>query len=148
MGGIVCESSAVDQQTQSLSAFKIIDQINVNIKSTDPTVTSKSLQKITIPLSLQVISLWKRNKQSDQGRDIEGKIVVEIIDPRGEVLAKHPINVLLPLNKIRSRTILNIQGMPVSTTGEYCVQMKEVNTNGKESSPLAKLCFDLILNKE
>lgn len=148
MGGIICESSAVDQQTQSLSAFKIIDQINVNIKSTNPTVTAKSLQKITIPLSLQVISLWKRNRQSDLGKDVRGKVIVEILDPQGEVLAKHPMQVPLPLNKIRSRTILNIQGMPMSTTGEYCVQMREVGTNGKESSPIAKLCFDVILEKE
>lgn len=146
MGGIVCESSAIDSITQNFSAFKIIDQITADVRSTDPTKTARSLEKIVMPMAFQVISLWKRNKQSDFGKPIEQKVMMEILDPNQKVLAKNPFQVILPLDKIRSRAIINVQGMPVSETGEYCLQMKEATDTGEEIL-LAKLCFDIIVNK-
>ncbi len=146
MGGIVCESSAIDSITQNFSAFKIIDQITMEVRSTDSTKTAKSLEKIVVPINFQVISLWKRNNQSDFGKQMDQKVMMEILDPNQKVLAKNFFQVILPLDKIRSRAILNVQGMPVSDTGEYCIQMKEI-TNTEEEILLAKLCFDIIVNK-
>ncbi len=147
MGGIICGSSSIDQGTQNLSAFNFIDQVTADIKSTDPIKTTKSLEKITIPFSFQVISLWKRSNVSDFGTEIKGTAIIEEIDPQGKILQTIPVEFLIPVTAIRARHILKVQGMMVSTTGEYCFQFREVDEKGERSEPIAKLCFDVVLNK-
>ncbi len=148
MGGIICGSSAVDQTTQNLSAFNIIDQINVNAKSTDPLKSLDAQEKLVIPITLQVITLWKRANVKDLGKEIIASVEVEIKDVDGKSLQTIPVNFPIPQTVIRSRYILNIQGMPVTKTGEYSFEFREVQGNGGKSELLAKLCVDVIVNRQ
>lgn len=148
MGGVISESSAIDQISQNLSAFKIIDQITTGFKSTDPLKSARDIERIAIPINFQVISLWKRSNLKDLGKDISARMEVEIVDAKGEVLQTIPFELQLPATKLRSRYILTVQGMPVTITGEYCFQFREIGADAKKTDPLAKLCFDIIVNRE
>jgi hypothetical protein len=145
--GMLCESSAVDQGTQNLSVFKVLEQIKLDVVTTDPTRTAESEKKINIPFNFEIISLWKRQNVTDLGKDIDTNIEIELVDPNGDVLQTVAIDVHLPATKIRSRFILKVQGIGVTTSGEYSVRFKEMDGKGNRSETLATLPFDVIVNK-
>ena len=147
MGGVISQGSAIDPTDQTLSAFKFLDQINVGMRESDPTKTVKPGEKINIPFNFQVISLWKRNDLDDSGKELKRNVVLEIIDPKETVLQSIPVKVEIPLTAIRHRSILNVQGMTITTTGEYCVQFREVNEKDEKSEATGRICFDVVLNK-
>ncbi len=148
MGGVICEKSSIDQMQGNFSAFNIIDEVKVDIQSTDPTRSAKSLEEFDVPLSFQVISLWKRENIEDLGSDLSARIVMEVVDPNGKVLGSVPVDLVIPLDKVRARNILNVQGMKITASGEYCFQFREELMNSKLSAQLAKLYFDVNLTKK
>jgi len=148
IGGIICNSSAVDQKTQSLSAFNVIDEITVDLKANDPSKVNKnSIEKINIPINFQVISVWKRNNLSDSDKATDTKLEVEFLDPIGNSLAKSIIEMHLPADKKRNRYILNVNGMQITITGEYQIQFREIMKNGERSEILNTFYLDVIINK-
>lgn len=148
IGGIISNSSAVDQQSQSLSVFNVIDEITVDMKAINPAkpLPQTSTAQINVPIRFQVISLWKRNNLSDQSKELNFKLEVEMIDPLGKSLAKNIIDSKIPADKKRNRYILTINGMPVTVTGEYLIQFREVNGN-ETSEPLTSFILDIVVNK-
>lgn len=147
MGGVICQASAVDQSTQSLSAFNVIDQIVLNIKPKDPTNTAMPTGKLPAPVQFQVISLWKRNHLGDMGKEVRASMEVEILDPQGESLQTIPFELVIPATIIRARYILNVNGMLMTTSGEYCFQFTEKAEGSEKSDPISSLCIDVIVNK-
>lgn len=148
MGGVLCESSAVDQATQNLSAFKFLDQLTVDLESKDPLKTTDSLEKVTIPFNFQMITLWKRQNHTDAGTDVDAKIQVDFLDPDKKSLQKTTLNFAIPMTKVRARNVLNINGLAVTKTGEYCLELRELGSDGETSDVLACLCFDVIVNRK
>lgn len=148
IGGIVGSSSSVDQQTQSLSIFNVIDEITVDLKAVDASKPiPASTDPINVPIRFQVISLWKRSNLSDQAKELKFYLEVEIIDPLGKSLGVNLIESKIPADKKRNRYILNINGMPVTISGEYLIQFREVAGNEK-SEPLASFMLEVVVNKE
>ena len=147
ISGILCESSAVDQGTQHLSVFKVLEQIKLDLVSNDPTKTAGSEGKINIPFNFEIISLWKRQSTADLGRDVQTDVEIDLVDPNGDVLQNVNIEVRLPATSLRSRYILKVQGIGVTTSGEYSVRFREVDKKGNHSDVLASLPFDIVVDK-
>lgn len=148
MGGVICSSSAVDQTTQNLSAFSVIDQINVTAKRKDSSKPIESNEKVVAPIQFQVITMWKRADLADSGKDVSSTVEAELLDADGRVLHTGTFDLPMPATIIRSRYILNIQGLPITGTGEYCFQFRTLTPSGDKSEVLARLCIDVVVTRE
>lgn len=146
IGGFICASTSIDQNTNVLSAFNMIDQIDVNATRKD---ASKPMtdEPINIPLSFQVVTIWKRTKVEDLGKDVSSKIQIALIDGQQKTLSSHVVEFKLEATKIRTRNILNVPMMSVTQSGEYCFEFRSVAESGEVSEPLAKLCLDVVVNR-
>ncbi len=148
MGGIISNSSTVDQMSQALSVFNVIDQIDVDLKAKELNkVNLDSVEKIPVPINFQVISMWKRNNLSDENKSVNSKLHIEFVDPIGEKLNETTFDLPIAEGKKRTRYILNVNGMFVTRTGEYLVQFREMFSKDEKSEVLGTLILDVVVNK-
>lgn len=147
-GGFIAGSSSVDQGSGNLSAFNIVDQVTIDVKSTDPLKNLDSEEKLVVPLQLQVITMWKRNNVKDLGGEVQATVEVEIKDANSKSLQVVPINFSIPPTAVRARYILTVNGLPVTKTGEYTFEFREVEKTGKKSETLGRMYMDVIINRK
>lgn len=143
-GGLICASSSIDQATNALSVFNVIDQIDVQVKRED--VTQSADTSIIVPISFQVITMWKRTDVKDLGKDVSPRIGVDLLDGEGKILKTNEFDLNIPAAYVRSRYVLNVQGLPVNKSGEYCFCFKPLNDlHDDEGDVMARLCLDINL---
>ncbi len=106
---VVCSRSATDRETNNLSLFEVIEQLNVLGPLPDPAT------KVALPIPFEIVSLWSR-AQPGEAEESRGR--VRLLAPNGnEVFAQEfPINLM---ENPRMRTQMRSVGFPVLGTGRY-----------------------------
>lgn len=99
---LVCESASVDRDTNRLSLFNIIEEIQP--------IRQGEIDGHPI-LQLVAVSCWIK-EQGDEDRDFQ--VVLRIHDP-GSGTKDFPMN--LRMERPRHRLMLRIQGVPASSDG-------------------------------
>jgi len=102
---VVCSKSSVDNQSNNISLFEILEQINLA-----GSVPSDAV----LPMSFDIVSLWYR-------------IADGLDQASGRVLLVDPANVERPLGEFtvdlntnpRMRTIHRVNGLPINGRGTY-----------------------------
>lgn len=103
---ILCRSQIVDRERNNLSLIDIVEQINFGVK--------KEIDHV--PVQLYLVSMWWR---TDQGVSESAYERFQIIAPDGETLFTSPkIQIDLTLHT-RSRTVIEVTGLPFKTNGIY-----------------------------
>ena len=111
---ILCANSSVDQKTNTISLFNVLEQINIEKKALN---VAKGAQKnLVATINFQLVSLWKKEVEQKKFK-IEQK--VEVVDSYGKILASASMPLEVPEAQKRMRVINNFNGLPISTTGEY-----------------------------
>lgn len=115
---LIASSASVDQQTNSLSIFGVIEEITAqpNPGAQLPAV---------IPLNHAIIALW----QKDRGEELQFTIVVEIKGPKGDTIGSFMQPVNMPSQTRRVRTIINLQQFPLVGSGEYHFIIKSADND-------------------
>jgi hypothetical protein len=106
---VVCSRSATDRETNNLSLFEVIEQLNVLGPLPDP------VARVALPIPFEIVSLWSR---SQPGEAEESRGRVRLLAPNGtEVFAQEfPVNLM---ENPRMRTQMRSVGFPVLGTGRY-----------------------------
>jgi hypothetical protein len=106
---VVCGRSSTDRETNNISLFDVIEQLNVLGPLPEPAA------RVALPIPFEVVSLWSR---SNPDLAIESRGRVKMIAPNGDqaFVQEFPIN----LNENpRMRTQLRSVGFPLLGTGRY-----------------------------
>lgn len=108
---VLCSNSSIDQTTNNVSLFNVIEQIELTKKSGSE--FNEDVEK-GIGINLELITLWQKT-----GRQTSFEHFVEFVDPIGKVLneIKFPFN--FPEKVKRFRANLKIQGLKITKGGEY-----------------------------
>jgi len=140
---IICEKSSIDAQTNLLSLFNCIEEIQLTI---DKDKMPKS-DKLVIPFNLQLISFWTIE---DGTKDNSVEIKIDLIDPKGKVLNEFPVTLKAKKGEKRLRSITNIQGVQITEGGRYCyriLQKKGAKFEVASETPLdINLSFKILDN--
>lgn len=115
---IICEKSSIDFETNSLSLFNNIEEINLTI---DKTKASRN-EKIVIPANFQIINFWVTESPEKENST---EIKAEFIDPEGENLNKFEQSLKMKKGIKRMRNRANIQGIPVTKNGRYYYRISQ-----------------------
>lgn len=131
---IICEKSSIDSQTNLLSLFNCIEEIKLEI---DKTKMPKS-DKIVIPASLQLISFWIIEEPAKEN---SADIKVNFVDPKGNVLNEFVKTLKTKKNEKRLRSVINIQGIPITDSGRY--YYKILQKKGNKFEVVSEVPFDI-----
>lgn len=114
---VIFNRAVVDENTNSISLFDCVEEITVNFsKPEDVSVPQKN-----IPINFTIISLWSDN---DISKDRKFEYLLEIIDPQGKKINEFSNFPVIEKGKKRLRTIVQMNGMGITSEGEYTLVVK------------------------
>ncbi len=121
---ILASGVSVDQESNNLSLFNVIDQIVIpkNQLVEMPIVTGE--KKPAIPIGFVVVSQWRKLQENI---DVKGDARIELLDPSGTMRQKAEFTINLPGKIERFRSRVQWGGIRVTTSGTYIfkISLKE-----------------------
>ncbi len=141
---ILCEKSAIDNETNILSIFSCVEEISLTLDKQKMPADGKMI----IPANFQLVSFWSR--EANQAEE-ELKIKIELIGPSGQLLNQFNNSFKLKSGVLRFRNRINIAGLPIVGEGRYYLkiwQEKGENSNLVSELPVdVKIAYKLLDNK-
>jgi len=114
---VIFNRAVVDENTNSISLFDSVEEITVNFsKPEDISAPQKN-----IPVNITIISLWSDNNIS---KDRKFEYILEIVDPQNKKINEFSNSPIIEKGKKRLRTIVQMNGMKVTSEGEYTIVIK------------------------
>jgi len=131
----------IDKRTGSLSLIDSIEEITVNFSNPE----ELSRDKKNIPIRFTIIGLWSDENISKK-REFE--YLVEILDPNGVKISEFKNNPVFEEGKKRLRTIVDVNGMGLTSEGDYQVVVKYKNNSENDYQVVSQipLSVKFILN--
>ncbi|MDQ5971423.1 MAG: hypothetical protein QG566_369 [Patescibacteria group bacterium] len=120
----VCNSTAVDIDSNNLSIFNIIEEININNENPVDLTQKKFIQ---VPFEL--ISVWRR---LDTSIEISADLKIIFSDPDKEVMQEIPYKLEIKNPHQRMRIRIKGNGLNVTKQGEYYFSILLKNGNSFE----------------
>ena len=130
---ILCQQSSIDQETNLISLFNAIEELNINLDKANALENN-----LLISVQLQLVSYWVREEAL-----AEETLTVrtELVNPEGKVLNSFDNKLTIKAGVLRFRHRNNIQGLTISGPGRYYLRLVEIK-DGKEIL-LAELPLDV-----
>ncbi len=128
---VLCSNSSVDQQTNNVSLYNVLEQIEVDKEAFDAKIKEPE-KDIVAGITYEIISLFKK---SNKDKKIVGEQKIEIIDPEAKILMDKSHSLEIPENSGRVRFRIQFQGLKLTVPGEYIfkVSIKDSETNEFET---------------
>lgn len=128
---VVCTRSATDRETNNISLFEVIEQLNV----LGPLPEGAN---VGLPISFELVSLWSRAQPAEAE---ESTARFTLIAPNGVEIHGQEFAVNLTEN-IRMRTQLRSVGFPVRGAGRYTFKV-EIRRAGENWEMVARIPVQL-----
>lgn len=144
IGSIFCNFSVIDQETNNLSVFNIIEEINIPSSALKESVDKNLKDTIkVIPMVVELITLWRKLIPSEE---VNGRTKVELIDPEKKVLQiiDNQLSIKSEHKTLRNR--IRMSGIKVSKSGEYKFRVS-ASENGQEYIEVGFLSFNINIHK-
>ena len=134
---VLCQKSVIDKDSNSISLYDIIEQLNVTL-----TKNPKGDAPLVLPIQFEIVSLWTRS-EIDVPSKGEGRLI--FTDPSDQVIRNSTLDIDLT-SFIRTRTRQKISGLPLSKAGVYSFKIEFRNKAESEFQEVANL--PLVVNLE
>ena len=123
---VIAESSAVDQDTNNISLFHIIEDVNIPEppESLQPVEDGDTLP--VVALRFVIVAVFARTEE-DTGEKKEVQLVVEM--PNGNVAETGVIFEVDLETAHRNRTRVNVSTLPLAGQGEYRFQFRGLDND-------------------
>ena len=112
---VICESSAVDRDSNKLSIFNVIEEVNVSLDSTQKQLIDLN-QKKGIPLPFEIVSVWGKLNNADE---ISTEIKIILHDPDDVVMQELPYKLEIKAVHQRMRIRIKSNGLNITKQGNY-----------------------------
>jgi len=118
---VLCHRSVVDGETNNISLIDVLERIGISLPPERATTllqsdASGAQQRLMIPLSFEVVTLWKRVSLQEPAHG-KGRLVLIGPDASELAVAREFEVDLTSHARLRSRARLS--GIPLTTAGEY-----------------------------
>ncbi len=137
---VLCRKSVINRDTNSISLHDCLEQIKIDIFS--PKGETKKSGKILAPLNFEIVSFWAKEKDFDKSVSFEIKI--ELHDPENKKLGTFSQEFIIPEDKKRLRTRINLKGLSLTSNGRYFIKI--ISKKNKKESQEAELPLDVMIN--
>ena len=135
---LLCSTSVVDKDTNNVSVFNLVEQLNVNIDLTK--IKNNKDSKIGIPVNFQLINRFavKENKNF--------QLRIEMISPDNEssVLIEKDIEIAKGITSMRVRNMIGV--LPLKGSGTYHFHVNVRADKNEDFSTAAIVPLGVTLN--
>jgi hypothetical protein len=141
---VLCSHSVRDVDSQNVSLFNVIEQVQATLKADAP---DDAIHLLPIPLDL--VTLWENGgwEADPSAAGDSARATVAIIDPAGQQLATGEVTADLVEHR-RCRTVLRLGGFPVTVTGRYVVQVRLGDADVETPRLVAEVPVDVQVSRE
>jgi hypothetical protein len=116
---IACRKGLIENNTNVISLMEIFEKVDVDLKEK---IKFDENKPALVPFSFEVVSFWKRQPEA---RATKGEARLNILSPKGKKLGGTSINFEIPALKSSARTIAKVNGLPITGSGEYLIEIQE-----------------------
>ncbi len=125
---VVCSRSTTDRETNNISLFEVLEQLNMLGPIPDPNA------HVALPVQYEVVSLWVRANAAD-AEESAGRIVLTAPDGIEIYSQEFPVNLT---QHDRMRTQARSFGFPVHGAGRYLFKI-EIRRAGNNWETVARI---------
>lgn len=104
---ILCRKASIDNRSNNISLFEVVDQLNV--------VGAQSEERVEIPAQFELATQWRRS-DSDEPERATGRMNLRL--PDGQQVQGSEFDIDLS-ESLRHRNVISIGSLPVHGPGEY-----------------------------
>ena len=144
---IACDKSSVDQGSNLLSLFNIVDEITVsNLSVSEKKVDLKDMSDknvIVVQKEMDYVSLWRRSVLQDKNSILERNLKFEWVSPSGKVLTTNESPMQFGAGKQNMRMILRINTIAITVPGTYCIRLSSKESDKKSYITVAETPIDI-----
>ncbi|MBX4186940.1 MAG: hypothetical protein KW802_01620 [Candidatus Doudnabacteria bacterium] len=140
---ILCRHSSVDKETNNVSAFDIIEQIQLNSKEIKQFINTKVPNEIVLPLNLQLITLWGRS--NNDNKIAKAEQIARVFSPTGQDLGQIIQDFEIKEKQSRFRIIVNISGFKFTGPGKYIFSIRIKNIGSDDEVEVAQIPLQIDL---
>jgi len=142
---VICKESSLDQETNNISLFKVLEQLNVNLNKEDFAKLKglKPGQSIGVPLEFEVVTVWDKKGKKEESANVR----VMIFDPNGKELASNDHLIKLQADKRRLRVNNKIKGFPLTVSGDYVLVVKLMEKGAGEYKPVVHYPIEVTITQ-
>jgi len=115
---VVCEKSIIDRDTNSITLFNSLEELNINYSGEEKLEKTKIKN---IPVPFEIASLWF---DEDIEKDRKFEIRLEIFDPNNKITNKSAQECVIEKGKKRLRIIAKLNGLGITDSGLYKIIIK------------------------
>ncbi len=129
---IICKNASVDQQTNQLSIFNVLEEVSINKTQSSALPgqeTGHSQDKILVPFEHSLVVLLERNISETEDEFIS-TLVIEIIDSENKVLIPSENQIKFETGKSRLRIIITLNVFAATKPGVYTYKISEKRPDG------------------
>ncbi|MDD5639659.1 MAG: hypothetical protein PHR47_02535 [Candidatus Pacebacteria bacterium] len=137
---IICQNSSVDSQSNTISLFNCLENINVEISK------SKDIaDKIMLPIQFDVVSYWTID---DNKEEKSFTLKMEVIKPNGEVVIIKENAVFAKAGWDKIRNIVKFSGLElgINDSGRYIIRLSQKEKDSDGFIGIANLPLDIKIN--
>jgi hypothetical protein len=140
---LLCRRSVIDNETNNLSIFDILERLTVEIKIKRG--SGDKVTKINIPIEYEIISFWVKAPET---KEFKGGIKLEIISPDGKIEKTFEKPLEIPKDKKRLRSRIRIKGFVAHKEGNYIFRINYKEGAKDRYLKAAEIPLEVILKKE
>lgn len=133
---VLCQNTQIDIDTNNLSITNVLEQLVISV---DPK-NIQTNQIINVPLTYEIVSLWSKEESE---KSVHAEIILEIVDPKGNVLKSFSQKSEMPETMKRLRTRFKIQGLGLTMSGFYKFIIKVKEQNKKNLRQVAEVPLEV-----
>jgi hypothetical protein len=143
---VLCLQSTVDEETNELSMFKILEELNVTSKEKLRYKKDGVLESpIGLPVTFQLITLWQK---IDVSKNAKFDARIEYIDPSGVSHKPFDHEISIPKDKTRARHRFNVSSILVNQGGDYHFRISARDKSRKAFKHVADIPLTITLKEE
>lgn len=140
---ILCKSSSTDSQSNSLSLFNTIEQINVTPALEERKKIEEGVEKvISVSFPFELITLWKKTVENEKA---DAEVEIELFDPKGKSVTKVPYTLSIPQDKKRMRFRAGFMGLNIPMGGEYSFKVRIKEQGCSTFEEVVDLPLDVVI---
>jgi hypothetical protein len=136
---VLCQKSVIDQESNNISLYDVVEKVSVEAE------VAKEMKEFSFPLSFEIVSLWAKVGNEKY----TGKYRVEAHAPNGNLIGQPIINeVTVPADIRRVRTRLKVNGIVLSESGDYSIEIFYIEGKIEKKVTSVPLEVELKLKKK
>ncbi|HEC30414.1 MAG TPA: hypothetical protein ENI66_00145 [Candidatus Yonathbacteria bacterium] len=137
---LVCKTSSIDEETNSLSLFNIVEEITIDTRKAREQGEQKNTASFPIQIPLEIVIMLRKNRVN---QSITADLRIDLLDPKGKSLQHMQAAVKINKEHKRLRFRIKMNGIEVSSSGDYLLKISTQEPNEEAFGKIGEIPLEV-----